>query len=109
MATTERLKVVFNHAWAYCINNRNEFLMPEHLLYVLTENDEFYTALNMFYNPKKLKERIEEFFTQIDRIPDDYDYKPQLSFQMDQLDFIAFRFQSSSGAELTDIPHYVAS
>ncbi len=107
MATTERLKVVFNHAWAYCINNRNEFLMPEHLLYVLTENDEFYTALNMFYNPKKLKERIEEFFTQIDRIPDDYDYKPQLSFQMDQLDFIAFRFQSSSGSELTDIPHYV--
>lgn len=107
MATTERLKVVFNHAWAYCINNRNEFLMPEHLLYVLTENDEFYTALNMFYNPKKLKERIEEFFTQIDRIPDDYDYKPQLSFQMDQLDFIAFRFQSSSGTELTDIPHYV--
>ena len=56
--------------------------MPEHLLSVLIEDDIFNAALNIFYSPQILAERVEEFLKQIDSVPADLEYEPEVSAQM---------------------------
>ena len=68
---TERASRILNNALECCQSYRHEFIMPEHLLSVLIEDDIFNAALNIFYSPQILAERVEEFLKQIDSVPAD--------------------------------------
>ena len=86
---------------------RHEFIMPEHLLAVLIEDDNFNAALNIFYSPQVLSERVEAFLNQVDSIPESIEYEPEISAQMGQVIEFAVQEVAMSSAESIDIPHLV--
>ncbi len=92
-----------------CRLHRHEFVMPEHLLHALTDEGNFHEALDIFYDSTRLKGRIEEFFQQVYSIPEDVDYEPALSVQMEELLQRAALQVVSSSAREVDIPHLAAA
>ncbi len=104
---TERASRLLNEALECCKRYRHEFIMPEHLLSVLIEDENFYAALNIFYNPHELATRVEEFLKQIEPIPDTIEYEPEVSAQMSKVIEIAVQDVAMSSAESLDIPHLV--
>lgn len=104
---TERASRVLNDALECCKGYRHEFIMPEHLLAVLIEDDNFNAALNIFYTPQVLSERVEAFLNQVDSIPENIEYEPEISAQMGQVIEFAVQEVAMSSAESIDIPHLV--
>ena len=81
--------------------------MPEHLLLVLIEDDNFNAALNIFYSPQVLSERVEEFLRQVEAVPEGIEYEPEVSAQMGQVIEIAVQDVALSSAASMDTPHLV--
>lgn len=104
---TERASRILNNALECCQSYRHEFIMPEHLLSVLIEDDIFNAALNIFYSPQILAERVEEFLKQIDSVPADIEYEPEVSAQMGKVIESAVQDVALSSAESIDMPHLV--
>ena len=104
---TERASRILNNALECCKSYRHEFIMPEHLLSVLIEDDIFNAALNIFYSPQILAERVEEFLKQIDSVPADIEYEPEVSAQMGKVIESAVQDVALSSAESIDMPHLV--
>ena len=104
---TERASRILNNALECCKSYRHEFIMPEHLLSVLIEDDIFNAALNIFYSPQILAERVEEFLKQIDSVPEDIEYEPEVSAQMGKVIESAVQDVALSSAESIDMPHLV--
>ena len=104
---TERASRVLNNALECCKSYRHEFVMPEHLLSVLIEDDNFYAALNIFYSPQTLAERVEEFLRQVDPVPEGIEYGQEVSAQMGMVIESAVQDVALSSAEFIDTPHLV--
>ena len=104
---TERASRVLNNALECCKSYRHEFVMPEHLLSVLIEDDNFYAALNIFYSPQTLAERVDEFLRQVDPVPEGIEYGPEVSAQMGMVIESAVQDVALSSAEYIDTPHLV--
>ena len=81
--------------------------MPEHLLSVLIEDDNFYAVLNIFYSPQTLAERVDEFLRQVDPVPEGIEYGPEVSAQMGMVIESAVQDVALSSAEFIDTPHLV--
>ncbi len=105
---TERASRLFNEALECCKNYRHEFLMPEHLLLVLIDDFDFNSALNIFYSPQELAERVEEFLDSIETMPEEVEYEPVVSAQMGEVIEIAVQHVAMSSADSLDIPHIVS-
>jgi ATP-dependent Clp protease ATP-binding subunit ClpA len=104
---TERASRVLNNALECCKSYRHEFIMPEHLLSVLIEDDNFNAALNIFYSPQVLAEKVEEFLRQVDSVPEGIEYEPEVSAQMGMVIESAVQDVALSSAESIDTPHLV--
>ena len=104
---TKRASYLLNKALECCRDYRHEFIMPEHMLIALIEDESFYAALSNFYNPNELRENIEEFMIQQESIPIDMEYEPEVSFQMSAVIENALEDVSLSSAKLLDVPHIV--
>ena len=104
---TERASRVLNNALECCKSYRHEFVMPEHLLSVLIEDDNFYAAVNIFYSPQTLAERVDEFLRQVDPVPEGIEYGPEVSAQMGMVIESAVQDVALSSAEFIDTPHLV--
>ena len=104
---TERASRVLNNALECCKSYRHEFVMPEHLLSVLIEDDNFYAVLNIFYSPQTLAERVDEFLRQVDPVPEGIEYGPEVSAQMGMVIESAVQDVALSSAEYIDTPHLV--
>lgn len=104
---TERASRVLNNALECCKSYRHEFVMPEHLLSVLIEDDNFYAALNIFYSPQTLAERVDEFLRQVAPVPEGIEYGPEVSAQMGMVIESAVQDVALSSAEYIDTPHLV--
>lgn len=104
---TERASRLLKKAFECCKSHRHEFIMPEHLLMVLIDEDNFNAALNIFYSPQVLAERVEEFLGNTESIPDNVEYEPEVSAQMAKVIESAIQEVSLSSAESVDIPHLV--
>ena len=104
---TERASRILNKALEYCMEWRHEFIMPEHLLMTLLDDDNFHAALNIFYAPEVLAERLTKQLETIETIPDDREYIPETSAQMSKLLEIACQQVYNSSAKAVDTPHLV--
>ena len=102
---TLRASRMLNRAYECCKSYRHEFVMPEHLLLALTEDFNFNAALNIFFSPYQLEERIKEYLESVDALPEDTEYIPMTSEQMSKVLEIAVQAVTSSSAEALDIPH----
>ena len=104
---TELALRTLNLAIECCKLHRHEFVMPEHLLYALIDEDNFNEAFSLFHNIEKLRIRIDDFFRQVDSIPENIEYEPELSAQMGEVLQRAALQVASSSAHAIDIPHLV--
>ena len=102
---TLRASRMLNKAYECCKEYRHEFVMPEHLLLVLLDDFNFNAALNIFYSPYQLEERIKEYLEGVDSLPEGTEYMPEPSVQMSKLMEMALQSVASSSAEALDIPH----
>ena len=104
---TERVERVIKSALGYCKTLRNEFVMPEHLLLALVEDSNFNSALAAYCSPLTFANKIEDFLDDIEVVPQDIEYHPELSIQTGQVIDNAIKHVENSGAESIDIPHLV--
>ena len=104
---TERVERVIKSALGYCKTLRNEFVMPEHLLLALVEDSNFNSALAAYCSPLTFANKIEDFLDNIEVVPQDIEYHPELSIQTGQVIANAIKHVENSGAESIDIPHLV--
>ena len=104
---TERAGRVIKSALGYCKTLRNEFVMPEHLLLALVEDSNFNSALAAYCSPLTFANKIEKFLDDIEVIPQDIEYHPELSIQTGQVIDNAIKHVENSGAESIDITHLV--
>ena len=86
---TKRAGKILNDTMKCCREYRHEFVMPEHLLFVLIDDYNFNKALEIFYSPEMLAERLEDQLENIETVPEDRQYEPEASEQMGQLIEIA--------------------
>ncbi|MCI7015828.1 MAG: AAA family ATPase [Prevotella sp.] len=104
---TERVERVIKSALGYCKTLRNEFVLPEHLLLALVEDSNFNSALAAYCSPLTFANKIEDFLDDIEVVPQDIEYHPELSIQTGQVIDNAIKHVENSGAESIDIPHLV--
>jgi ATP-dependent Clp protease ATP-binding subunit ClpA len=104
---TQRTVKVLNDTMKCCKEYRHEFIMPEHLLWVLTDEFTFNRVLNIFYSSDTFMERLEERLEAIETVPDDRDYDPEASVQLSQVIDIACQQVMNSSAKALDVPHLV--
>ena len=90
-----------------CKDYRHEFIMPEHLLLVLIEDINFNSALNIFYSPSRLEERLKEYLESVEPVPAEMEYEPEASEQMAKVIELALQTVYASSAKALDIPHLV--
>ena len=86
---------------------RHEFITPEHLLLVLTQEYNFSHALNKFGSSAALRQRVAEQLQEVEKLPEGVDCEPESSSQMGQVIEIACRQVYFSSAKELDIPHLV--
>ena len=96
---------MLSKAYECCKQYRHEFIMPEHLLLVLIDDFNFNAALNIFYSPFQLQDRIKEYLESVESLPEDTEYIPDTSQQMQKVIEMAVQQVASSSAEALDIPH----
>ena len=105
---TEMASRLLNKALVYSSDYRHEFVLPEHLLLVMTVDDfNFCTAIGTFCPAGTLKERLEEYLSGIETVSWDIDYEPVASEQMGKVIETAVQSVISSSAEALDVPHLV--
>jgi len=102
---TIRASEVLRRAYECCSEYRHEFVMPEHLLLVLKEDNYFYAALSLFYNPCQMEDRIKEYLGSVESVPEGTEYVPEASEQMSRVIELAVQQVISSSAEALDVPH----
>ena len=104
---TQRAAKALNAALECCKEYRHEFIMPEHLLLALTDEFTFSKVLSNFYPSQSFLEHLEEKLEETEAIPEDQDYAPEVSVQMEQVISFAYAQVMSSSAQALDIPHLV--
>ena len=98
---------MLHRALECCKDYRHEFIMPEHLLLVLIEDFNFNSALNIFYSPLRLEERLKEYLESVESMPAGMEYEPEASEQMAKVIELALQTVYASSAKALDIPHLV--
>ena len=102
---TLRASKMLNKAYEYCKDYRHEFIMPEHLLLALIGDFNFNSALNIFYSPFQLEDRIKEYLESVEALPEGTEYIPETSVQLTKVIELAVQQVASSSAEALDISH----
>ena len=104
---TKRAARLLNEALACCRSYRHEFVMPEHLLLVMIDEECFNLVLNNFYDPIDLAEQIEVHLEDTESVPEEMEYEPQISVQLSDVITLALQHVAVSGAGAMDVPHLV--
>ena len=83
---------------------RHEFIMPEHLLSAIIEQEPFiHTLQDTFYNYVELSISLENYLTEeVDTVPDNVEYELGLSVQLSSLLQHAYTVTEYSSAEELD-------
>ena len=104
---TRRAADVLHNAMEYCRDDRHEFVLPEHLLLAMLDDDDFASILNIFYQSDLLSERLNDKLDDLESVPDDQQFEPEASVQLGQVIEFACSQVYNSSAEALDIPHLV--
>ena len=109
ISSTPFVEKAFNQAQKKATRERHEFLLPEHLLYALLEQEPFRVALEPFdIDHRQLWLKLEQFFQEeVAKLPEGIDYRLELSGQMNEIVHIAYMQVKDSNAESMDIPHLI--
>ena len=99
---------VFTETVRLCQQYRHEFITPEHMLRVLLDQEQFAAALkDAMFDQRPLKKKLDNLIKEMERVPDDVEYAPTPSVQMDEVLETAYNQVRFSSAEMMDVPHLV--
>ena len=102
---TPRAAKMLSDTMKCCKGYRHEFVMPEHLLMVMMDDNEFYNTMDTYYSADLFQDKIAEKLEDIELVPENIDYEPEASVQLGQLlDFACAQIINSSATAL-DVPH----
>ena len=104
---TKRVARMLSDTMKCCKEYRHEFIMPEHLLLVMMDDNEFYSTLNSYYSANLFQERVEEKLEEVETVPTNIDYEPEASTQTGQLIEFACAQIINSSATALDVPNLV--
>ena len=104
---SKRTVKILHETMECCKEYRHEFIMPEHLLLVLTEESTFSGTLSIFHPIDLLIDDLEDQLDEMESMPEDQTYEPEASAQMAKVIEIACQQVANSSAEALDIPHLV--
>ena len=106
---TENVNSAFRYAQRKALSYRHEFIMPEHLLSGFLEQPPFARALNeFFFDIEEFSLPLENYFEEeVESVPGDMDYEPEVSVQLTELIQHAYLMINYSGAEELNVPHLV--
>ena len=106
---TERVNRLLAQTLTYCKAYRHQFIMPEHLLLALANDEDFCTAMDAWADTEDLRLRVKEFLGQQEQVPEDLEYNPEVSEQMSKLIDFSLMEVTMSSAKAIDTPHLVAA
>ena len=104
---SKRTVKILHETMECCKEYRHEFIMPEHLLLVLTEESTFSGTLSIFHPIDLLIDDLEDQLDEMESMPEDQTYEPEASAQMAKVIEIACQQVANSSATALDIPHLV--
>ena len=104
---TDRAAKVINQATKYCTDHRHEFVAPEHLLYFLTQEESFNELLYPLADD--IGDALLPFLQEMESVPAELDYVPDLSEQMKELMSEAISQVQHSSAKALDIVHLTSA
>ena len=104
---TDRAAKVINQATKYCTDHRHEFVTPEHLLYFLTQEESFNELLYPLADD--IGDALLPFLQEMESVPVELDYVPDLSEQMKELMSEAISQVQHSSAKALDIVHLTSA
>ena len=105
---TERLGELVDKVVRCCMMSRHQFVVPEHLLWVLLGDETFSAAISTFGNVALLRHELEEKLKELEKVPENVEgFLPELSVQMSDLLNKACRYVAFSSAEILDEPHVI--
>ena len=93
----------------YCKAYRHQFIMPEHLLLALANDEDFCQAMDVWADSDVLRQRVKEFLDRQEVVPEDIEYNPETSEQMSKLIDFALMEVTMSSAKAIDVAHLVAA
>ena len=93
----------------YCKAYRHQFIMPEHLLLALANDEDFCQAMDVWADSDALRLRVKEFLDRQEVVPEDVEYNPETSEQMSKLIDFALMEVTMSSAKAIDVAHLVAA
>ena len=104
---TDRAAKVINQATKYCTDHCHEFVTPEHLLYFLTQEESFNELLYPLADD--IGDALLPFLQEMESVPAELDYVPDLSEQMKELMSEAISQVQHSSAKALDIVHLTSA
>ena len=106
---TERVNRLLAQTLTYCKAYRHQFIMPEHLLLALANDEDFCQAMDVWSDSDALRLRVKEFLDRQEVVPEDIEYNPETSEQMSKLIDFALMEVTMSSAKAIDVAHLVAA
>ena len=106
---TERVNRLLAQTLTYCKAYRHQFIMPEHLLLALANDEDFCQAMDVWADSDVLRQRVKEFLDRQEVVPEDVEYNPETSEQMSKLIDFALMEVTMSSAKAIDVAHLVAA
>ena len=106
---SERARRLLAQTLANCKAYRHQFIMPEHLLLALANDEEFCLAMDVWADSGVLRQRVKEFLDHQEVVPKDIEYEPEASEQMSRLIDFALMEVAVSSAKAIDLTHLVAA
>ena len=104
---TERASKCLRKALEYCKEGRNEFVTPEHLLLAMLLDNNLVQTLGVYGRPDTLANSLFREMFKWESVPEDKDYEPEASTQLEQVLEFACQQVANSSATALDIPHLV--
>ncbi len=96
----------FAQARCYAQEFRNEFIMPEHLLYVLLDEPYFALVAEDDLQTPELRNELGDFLkNKTERVPDSIEYELLPSDQMERLLTFGYNLAKSAGEDCVYMPH----
>ena len=106
---TDRVNRLLAQTLTYCKAYRHQFIMPEHLLLALANDEDFCQAVDVWADSDALRLRVKEFLDRQEVVPEDIEYNPETSEQMSKLIDFALMEVTMSSAKAIDVAHLVAA
>lgn len=110
MNFSKKLHHIFDLATKLAQEQRSEFLTPEHIIYVLLDDEKFTDAI-LACNPdidiRTTKDAIWQEIQKMDKVPDDRSFFPENSYLLDQAIHQATVQVMSADRDIVDVPHLI--